>query len=856
MKIKNFITGHKKTFVMLLSIVLLLMATVGGTFAYIVTKTPSLLNTFLSGLEPDGDLTIRKVVEHPFGPDYVIPENIKFDFIVNLGADYVGKTVKTSQGDKLVDENGAITVALKPDEAVKIEDILEETEVTVTENLTGFPGFAVKDDMNPKTVTMNRKGYEMVFTNTYTPAKVANVNMSVDGTKTLTGREWKTGDSFAFLLEYKAPGTGAEWQQVGNETVAYAQIEIEDPNTPGTMIWVDEPDFDKFDFTVQVQAFAFDVAGTYAFRLTEAVGAIPGVSYDTEPRYFDVLVGDADMDGYLEIQSVTTPSGGKTVEISFDNTTMRYGVSVPMENKYSVDMAASAKATIQIKKKVTSRSGEEKSLAGYTFELYENGNLVKKSGETSAAGEAVIEIGFTAEDAGKTSNYVLKETNAGQKIKGILYDNTEYPITVSVVDNLDGTISARVYETPEPPVQTVSLPTEEPETTVTVSSPSVPEEELTVSSPSVPAEDVTVSSPSVKPNPAATLDLTTVPASGPGPEIPAGASDTYTVTFENIYEPEPASASFTGTKKLTGRILKTGEFSFDLYKTDDAAFVIPEGANPVLSVTNNTVSESEGAFTFAGEKLTYDKAGTYYYVVKEDDSAKTGGISYDETVFHITINVIEEDGALKALTEIADNLGSEAELIFENTYVPKKALLTLGGTKKLNGADLKADMFDFLLYQADGKFQIQGTPLESASNKEDGSFAFGEMKYTEVGEHFYVIAEDASEKLKDMTYDDTTYGVKVTVEDNLEGQLVANVAFQEVGGDTAESISFENTYIGPAVSNEPEESNKPEETDKPESVDSPETSDDNNIILYVAVAAVSMVAIAILLICSGKKKDR
>ena len=51
----------------ILAVSLICTSALGTTLAYIVTGTDSLLNIFTSGLDPTGDLTIRKVLEHPFG---------------------------------------------------------------------------------------------------------------------------------------------------------------------------------------------------------------------------------------------------------------------------------------------------------------------------------------------------------------------------------------------------------------------------------------------------------------------------------------------------------------------------------------------------------------------------------------------------------------------------------------------------------------------------------------------------------------------------------------------------------------------------------------------------------------------
>ena len=128
-----------KSLALLLSLWLLVSATNGGTLAYIVNRTPVLQNTFLSGLEPEGDLVIEKTVTHPFGRTYTLPEGLTFDFTVALGASYAGKIVETGGEPVTADESGNITLSVAPDSPVTLRGLAEGTAVTVKE--AEKPGF-------------------------------------------------------------------------------------------------------------------------------------------------------------------------------------------------------------------------------------------------------------------------------------------------------------------------------------------------------------------------------------------------------------------------------------------------------------------------------------------------------------------------------------------------------------------------------------------------------------------------------------------------------------------------------------------------------------------------------------------
>ena len=85
--LENRISGISslKKITMLLCAVPILTISIGMTFSYVITGTPTLINLFLNGMNPDGDLVIQKTISHPFAETYPIPENLIFTFEVDLG---------------------------------------------------------------------------------------------------------------------------------------------------------------------------------------------------------------------------------------------------------------------------------------------------------------------------------------------------------------------------------------------------------------------------------------------------------------------------------------------------------------------------------------------------------------------------------------------------------------------------------------------------------------------------------------------------------------------------------------------------------------------------------------------------
>ena len=119
------------------------------------------------------------------------------------------------------------------------------------------------------------------------------------------------------------------------------------------------------------------------------------------------------------------------------------------------------------------------------------------------------------------------------------------------------------------------------------------------------------------------------------------------ITFTNKYEAKGTTASIGAVKRLTGKDLKDGQFTFQL--KDENGKVIDEAKN-----------DKAGAISF--KALEFDKAGTYKYTISEVND-KQKEIKYDTSEKTVTITVKDSgDGYLQAQVE------SEKQLIFTNTF--------------------------------------------------------------------------------------------------------------------------------------------------------------------------------------------
>ena len=259
-----------------------------------------------------------------------------------------------------------------------------------------------------------------------------------------------------------------------------------------------------------------------------------------------------------------------------------------------------------------------------------------------------------------------------------------------------------------------------------------------------------------------------------------GADHSVTKTIVNPKDkPKETKATIELDKTLTGRDLKDGEFSFELY----------EGATKLQTVTNKN-----GKVTF--DPISYKEAGEHTYTVKEV-VGNTPGVTYDTTEKQVTVKVTQDGQALKADLVYPENK------TFNNTYTaPKPAKAKISASKILEGAELKNGEFNFQLLDETGKV------LQTKQNAADGTVTFDDISYSseDAGKTFhYTIKEVIPEsKAKGMTYDEGSIDATVTVtKDDASNTLKASVTY----GDKK---SFTNKLVTTSIPPTPPTVDKPE----------------------------------------------
>ena len=253
-------------------------------------------------------------------------------------------------------------------------------------------------------------------------------------------------------------------------------------------------------------------------------------------------------------------------------------------------------------------------------------------------------------------------------------------------------------------------------------------------------------------------------------------------TFTNTYNAKPVKTSVTdqvtATKVLTGRALKDGEFSFELV----------EGEGKDAKVVATGTNAADGKITMSAVK--YDKPGTHTYTLREVNGGTTSkGITYSNAKYTIVTTITDNgDGTLKA----EHVLNGDKPATFKNTYsvTPTDAELDFGLSKAIDGRDWTGpDKFSFTITAPEGTpLPDPATVTVSKKDAKDGIAAikFGKIRYTAAGTYKYEIRENAG-NAAGMTYDGNVATAEVTVTENGEGKLIANVTKKESG-------RFTNTY--------------------------------------------------------------
>ena len=635
--------------------------------------------------------------------------------------------------------------------------------------------FTVTDD-GEGNLRVSRKSdgdVAFTFTNTYNVTPVeTRVTDQIKATKVLTGRDMAEGE-FSFEL-VEGEGKDAKVVATGKNAA---------------------------DGKITMSPIEYTKAGTHTYTLREVKGNAGGITYSDAKYTVETTITD-NGDGTLKAEHVLKDVD----EAKFTN---------------SYEPGSKDSSVTDLIKATKSLAGRDLKAGEFRFELVE-GNSVVSTGTNNADGKIVMDpVTYTA--AGEHT-YTLRETKAGTTENGITYSTAEYTIVTIVKDNGDGTLSVEhklqndekaIFENAYNVTPKDSSVTDKIKATKVLTGRDLKEGEFSFEL--VEGNEVVARGKNAADG---KITMSEITYNEPGKhtytlrEVPGDAGNgitydgkTYTIEtvvkdngdgtlkaehvlkgadeakFNNGYKPNPDEFSVTDeikvTKVLTGRDMTEGEFTFELV----------EGEGKDAKVVATGKNAADGKITMSAVK--YDKAGTHTYTLREVNGGTTSkGITYSDAKYTIETTITDNgDGTLKAEHVLKGTEPAE----FKNSYsvTPLDAELDFDLSKAIDGRDwTDADKFSFTITAPEGTpLPDPATVTVSKKSVDDNGVAaikFGKIHYTAAGTYKYEIRENAG-NAAGMAYDARVATAEVTVTEDGEGNLTANVTKKESG-------RFTNTY--------------------------------------------------------------
>lgn len=661
------------------------------------------------------------------------------------------------------------------------------------------------------------------FTNIYS---VKPTSVTLQGQKTVSGRDWSQDESYTFNLAAAADDasvtglgkTTAQAVEDGNVVVNADQAVASAPESGRVA---------SFAFgTEAAPTVTFNRAGTFSFNITEdaAQDGQAGMSMDKHTARATVVVTDLDKSGNhagkLRVSSVTYANTGAsdadkivTDKAAFTNAYHASGtfggvtVSKTLEGRASIAGQFTFAVTgLWYNGIQTSVDGAEASLSNKAAGARVSGAVVGASGK-----EELFARTLTEQDLGHTFAYRIQENKPAAA--GYAYD-TGY--------TGDAIVLVKVLARKNDPAKLYTVTTVLKGAGVT--------ELLGDGADASALTDEKIVELKQKPN----TYVQQYDASEAGATTP-------TVSFVNRYTASldygaagglqiektltyPKDATIFGSPKSTFRYIVKPADEISASKvgisTDGKVF---ETANVEADVPKTVSLVPAGGLTF-----TQDDAGkTFTYTVSEIDDKATG-YTYDKTVHTVKAVVADNgDGTLRVTTAVSKQVDGKDELEgqwiypsgatstgvatvkFKNTYtVTEAATYTPSVTKVVVGANAP-DKFTFAMTAADDatKAAISGNLITGSSMSAENGYAeekqtttalkdgghekidFSKLTFNKPGTYKFAINEQVPNGLGEWKYDTHTYVLTITVTDE-GGKLVARAD----GTTGSEGFIFTNSY--------------------------------------------------------------
>lgn len=289
--------------------------------------------------------------------------------------------------------------------------------------------------------TVGSDNATVTFTNRYS----ASGETTLTGTKTITGRDFRTGDEFTFSItgEYTGSVQGATAPMPAN--VENGKITIKPESEKSADI-----NFGKISFTQP---------GTYVYTISEEdvdASKVPAVSKDNTVYTVTYTVGDTSNNGELTVSdpiyAIKDAGSGSEppTSLTWENT------YTPKPDTFDPD----GDITPDIRKQILGYGADHQSLAGYTFTLsvknttdgaaQDSGFTLPTPAEAASDANGDIDFGAITFTAEGTYEITIAEQIPGsddpEYDPDMTYDSHKLVYTVSVEDDHKGSLVAKVDE--------------------------------------------------------------------------------------------------------------------------------------------------------------------------------------------------------------------------------------------------------------------------------------------------------------------------------------------------------------------------------------------------------------------------
>lgn len=623
---------------------------------------------------------------------------------------------------------------------------------------------------------------ELKFTNTYDPADATLTgDDAIHGTKTLTGRDMKAGETFYFQLT--ATNDNAQSVLPNAQTVEVKSL------TNGSANF----DFGEMSFS-KVGKYTFTVNEVADENGTETTNG-SGMTYDSNVCTVTVNVTDGH-DGTLKADVTYSNNAHSSVtdKAQFNNT-----------YKASMNYGAEGAGGIVVTKTLNDRSEANNTflftITGDTEEdtakLHDQDRKFSHGPLTPGVPnemEKLQQLTFDETDAGKTYTFIVDEledefgpNESADTLKGVDFDQSQYRVVIQVLDNGDGTM------------HTV--------TTVTKT---------------MDRDGSAVNEAVYGPSDSAT-DGYMAPKFG----------------FVNDYNPEPAvvggsaDAKIEVTKTVEGADSATN-YTFTLTLEDQGQAQYVEGlTDGKLEVsTNGTIAEGASQTVEFGE-LKFTKPGSYGFTVKENQPTADAGWTFDDEdgdgaadTHYVKIVITDKnaegkyDGKLY-VESVTSDAGLDQPVQITNSY--KTDPVVVGGEdaeqqitvqKSVTGDNTAADAeFNFQLEPvvddtntedvwranveaAEDGFEPKTTITGGVTTDAPKTATFGGIRFKAAGDYTFKVTEvegtDDQADPSGWKYDGHEAFVTVHVIDDGEGKLEATVSYNNDGATTEADKAVDN----------------------------------------------------------------